>query len=300
MNFTHDDRLKYYLGDFYNKKNINIKVDNKYKDFKQNCIYYYLGANNYPENFKFIHGSIKPGWWWGDNYGFIVNFPCLTNSADGYESDNLPVLTKARIIGKENNGILLKFEYDYHWNILNNLIDPYKWNEKEDTIVWRGNSITGTHKKYNRVLFINKYHKNYDVGFYDTTRNPNIPLEQNKNRLTTEEQLKYKYLICLEGNDVGTSLKWSLFSNSIVLMAKPVIEGWLMEGLLEPYVHYVPLKDDFSDLDEIIEWCKNNDDKCKKISSNSTKYMSQFLNYEEELKLHNDIIDWYKENIKLT
>jgi len=300
MNLTYNDRLKYYLGNFYNKKNISIHVDDKYKNFEQNCIYYYLGADNYPKNFSFKYGCVTPGWWWGFNNGFVVNFPCLTNSSDGYESDELPVLTKARIIGKENNGILLKYEYNYHWHILENLKDPYEWCEKINSIIWRGNSYTGYNKKYNRALFINKYYKNYNVGFYDNTPNPNIPIEQIKDKLTVQEQLKYKYLICLEGNDVGTSLKWSLFSNSVVLMAKPVIEGWLMEGLLEPYVHYVPLKDDFSDLDEIIQWCITNDDKCKEISINSTKYMNQFLNHNEELNLHNDIINWYKQNVILT
>ena len=47
MNF--EDRIKYYLGNFHNKQNITIKVDDKYKIFQQNNIYYYLGPNNYPE-----------------------------------------------------------------------------------------------------------------------------------------------------------------------------------------------------------------------------------------------------------
>ena len=299
MNLLYNERLKYYLGSFYNKQNVTINIDSKYKTFRQDGIYYYLGPNNYPDNFKFTHGCVKPGWWWGNNNQFIVDFPCLTNSADGYESDGLPVLTKARIIGKENNGILLKYEYNYHWRILETLRDPYKWDEKENNIIWRGSSNTSHQKKYNRHLFVNKYYTKYNIGFYDVTRNPTIPIEQNKNNLTIKAQLKYKYLICLEGNDVATSLKWALFSNSVVLMAKPVIEGWLMEGLLEPYFHYVPLKDDFSDLDKIIEWCKNNDDKCQEISINSTKYMSQFLDYNNELKLHNAIVDWYKQNIIL-
>ena len=294
MNF--EDRIKYYLGNFHNKQNITIKVDDKYKIFQQNNIYYYLGPNNYPENFTFIHGSVRPGWWWGYNAGFLIDFPCLTISADGYNSDELPVLTKARIIGEKNNGILIKYEYDYHWTILENFKDPYNWDKKENNIIWRGNSVTGLNKKYTRHTFVNKYSSTHNVGFSDSIKGT---LEQNKGKMTVEEQLKYKYIICLEGNDVGTSLKWSLLSNSIVLMSKPIIEGWLMEGLLEPYVHYVPLQDDFSDLEEILEWCRNNDDKCKEISENSTKWMEQFLDKENELKLHNYLREWYKQNVTL-
>jgi hypothetical protein len=115
--------------------------------------------------------------------------------------------------------------------------------------------------------------------------------------MTINEQLQYKYLISLEGNDVATSLKWSLLSNSVVIMAKPTMESWLMEGLLEPYVHYVPLKDDFSDLEEIYEWCKQNDEKCKQISINATLWMNQFLNIDNETELHSTITNWYKSNI---
>lgn len=290
-------RLKYYLGDFYGKTKINLKVDDKYKIFHQNGIYYYLGPNAYPQDFRFEHGFVRPAWWWGYNNGFYIDFPCLTVSADGYNSDELPVLAKARIIGKPMNGILVKYEYDYHWSILNNFKDNYNWNEKENNIVWRGNSVTSYNKKYNRYDFISKYYKEHNVGF--TGNNPNISSDLFKDILQIDEQLKYKYLICLEGNDVATSLKWSLMSNSVVIMSKPIIEGWLMEGLLQPYVHYVPLNDDFSDLNEIIEWCRNNDDACKQISENATKWMMQFLDSDNEMKLHNAIREWYQSNINL-
>jgi len=38
------------------------------------------------------------------------------------------------------------------------------------------------------------------------------------------EQLKYKYIISLEGNDVGSSLKWVLLSQSVAFMKKPAVE----------------------------------------------------------------------------
>jgi hypothetical protein len=111
------------------------------------------------------------------------------------------------------------------------------------------------------------------------------------------EQIKYKYILCLEGNDIATSLKWSLMSKSVVIMSKPIIEGWLMEGLLQPYVHYVPLCDDFSDLDEIMEWCRNNDETCKQIALNATIYMMQFMDPDVELNIHNYLINWYKKTV---
>jgi hypothetical protein len=292
MNFN--DRFKYYLGDFFDKTNIIIKLNNKYETFKQDEIYYYLGPDKYPPNFKFDHGCVNPCWWWYDD-DFKISFPCLTNSADGYKSNGLPVLTKARIIKNKNNGILLKLSNHRHWSILNNFKDPYTWENKENEIIWRGTSYSSFKKKNNRFTFVKKYYDKHNIGFSD--KNPSFSDKFYKGYLNIDQQLKYKYLISLEGNDVATGLKWMLYSNSVVIMSKPVIEGWLMEGLLKPYVHYVPLKNDFSDLEEVLEWCIKHDHICKRISENATEWMVQFLDHNNELKLHNLITEWYVNNI---
>ncbi|ENT7385234.1 hypothetical protein ACXLUW_000800 [Campylobacter coli] len=38
-----------------------------------------------------------------------------------------------------------------------------------------------------------------------------------KNFLSKKEQMKYKFIISLEGNDVASNLKWEMNSNSLVL-----------------------------------------------------------------------------------
>ena len=111
--------------------------------------------------------------------------------------------------------------------------------------------------------------------------------------------LQYKYQISIPGNDKDSGLNWKLASNSVVLMAHPKIESWLMEGLLQPYVHYVPLKDDYSDLDEILDWCKSNDDKCKEIVINAQQFMRQFQDFNNEILIFNMIKDHYTNNITL-
>ena len=54
-----------------------------------------------------------------------------------------------------------------------------------------------------------------------------------------------------------------MLSNSVLLMTKPFIESWRVESKMKPYKHYVPLKKDFSDLDEIMNWCLKNDKRWK-------------------------------------
>ena len=46
-------------------------------------------------------------------------------------------------------------------------------------------------------------------------------------------------------------------SNSVCVMPKPKYESWFMEGKLEDGVHYIEVKDDFSDAQEKIEFYNN-------------------------------------------
>ena len=39
-----------------------------------------------------------------------------------------------------------------------------------------------------------------------------------KNRMTINEQLQYKFILCFEGNDVASNLKWVMSSNSIAII----------------------------------------------------------------------------------
>eukprot|EP00814_Leptocylindrus_danicus_P022582 CAMPEP_0116033250 /NCGR_PEP_ID=MMETSP0321-20121206/18837_1 /TAXON_ID=163516 /ORGANISM="Leptocylindrus danicus var. danicus, Strain B650" /LENGTH=87 /DNA_ID=CAMNT_0003509209 /DNA_START=375 /DNA_END=638 /DNA_ORIENTATION=+ len=57
--------------------------------------------------------------------------------------------------------------------------------------------------------------------------------------------------------------------------------SYAMEHLLVPFVHYVPVKDDYSNLMEMVEWARANDDKCKWISHQATEYMNRLYGTEQ-------------------
>jgi len=58
---------------------------------------------------------------------------------------------------------------------------------------------------------------------------------------------------------------------------------------LKPYVHYVPLKEDLSNIFEQINWMKENDDQLKEISSNAQKFVKNEL-MPEHIDAHMAII----------
>ena len=105
------------------------------------------------------------------------------------------------------------------------------------------------------------------------------------------------FIISVEGNDFATNLSWIMLSNSVPLMPVPYVETWKMEQKLIPYIHYVPLNNDFSDLDKKMEWCLNNLDICEEIAYMSKLYVLQFFDKNKENNIIKEVINVYKNNV---
>eukprot|EP00549_Striatella_unipunctata_P020189 CAMPEP_0118678942 /NCGR_PEP_ID=MMETSP0800-20121206/3506_1 /TAXON_ID=210618 ORGANISM="Striatella unipunctata, Strain CCMP2910" /NCGR_SAMPLE_ID=MMETSP0800 /ASSEMBLY_ACC=CAM_ASM_000638 /LENGTH=364 /DNA_ID=CAMNT_0006574869 /DNA_START=370 /DNA_END=1461 /DNA_ORIENTATION=+ len=101
-----------------------------------------------------------------------------------------------------------------------------------------------------------------------------------------EEQLGHKMIIILPGNDVGTGLKWALYSNSVVLCPPLKHTTWAMEEMLQPWVHFVPIDPDLTDVEEQVQWVLENDEEAQRIAERSKLFIHDLL-YHKEAK-HDD------------
>lgn len=188
-----------------------------------------------------------------------------------------PTFVKSRPIGDNNaNSVLLKWNKLRHFMFIKKEQKTYP--EKKNMLVSRGK----VHKtQAHRIKFIEKYfaHPMCNIGRVNTNDlNPlwKVP------RLSIDQQLDYKFILCLEGNDVASNLKWVMSSQSIAVMPKPKYETWFMEGLLVADVHYIVIKDDYSDLEQRLNYYINNQDKALQIIENANAYVQQFRNQENE------------------
>ncbi|NPA37289.1 MAG: lipopolysaccharide biosynthesis protein [Chlorobi bacterium] len=188
-----------------------------------------------------------------------------------------PGLTKSRPISKKNfNSVILKWNKVRHFIFVGK--DKKEFSQKKDMLVSRGK----VHKSQtHRVKFLEKYfnHPLCNIGkVNDNDLNP----EWKVGRMTINEQLEYKFILCLEGNDVASNLKWVMSSNSIAVMPEPKYESWFMEGLLKPDYHYIKIKDDYSDLESRINYYIKHQDEANKIIENAHKFVDQFKNKATE------------------
>ena len=82
-------------------------------------------------------------------------------------------------------------------------------------------------------------------------------------------------------------------SNSLCFMTKPKFETWFMEGKLISNYHYVLVEDDYSDLEEKVQYYIDNPAEAKHIISNANKYTKQFLDKKAEDWLNLKVLEAY-------
>ncbi len=102
------------------------------------------------------------------------------------------------------------------------------------------------------------------------------------------EQARYKYLIDVRGYGWTDRVKTLLMlGRPVLLVDRPVVE-WYME-YMEPMKHYVPVKEDLSDLIEKIQYLNSHPDQYDFIVKNTKKFVRQYLSTESILKYLRDV-----------
>ena len=197
------------------------------------------------------------------------------------------------------------------------------WSEKRGKAVFRG-KLTGhamdtngarlllrgnmTEREYcnaiERCRFVLKHHNSslVDARLTDVLGKPlnnsisGVALLGEK--MTMQDLLEYKVLIMLEGNDVSSGLRWALRSNSLVMMPPPTFTTWVMEELLEPWVHYIPLDPSFNDTEEKMQWMLEHDEDAKRIASQGSLWIKDLLEHpnaeNENIEINRHILERYQ------
>lgn len=94
------------------------------------------------------------------------------------------------------------------------------------------------------------------------------------------EQLKAKFMPAVDGNTFLGRMLRLLSTHQLILYAGGPFIEWYSDRLL-PWVHYVPIAPDFSDLTERLEWAIANDAKSEKITQNANALADNYLRVQD-------------------
>lgn len=165
----------------------------------------------------------------------------------------------------------------------------YSWTKKKNMAFWRGASTGGlftleNYLQFPRFQLVDMSHRFpsfIDAKFTDLVQGAENFQEHITyyigGRVGIPEHMLYKYQILVDGNSCAWNRAyWQLFSNSIILKQNSDEIQWYYGGL-KPYVHYIPVKSNFSDLVKVVQWAKENDREVKKISKNAQEFANANL-----------------------
>ena len=180
----------------------------------------------------------------------------------------VPTFLKSRpLVADNHNAILLKINEvrHYYWRR-----DPYRFAEKRNSAVWRGACHQPHRQRALSALLAARLVDAGDVRPAAEGTPAHQPFQ------APRAQMRHKFIISLEGNDVATNLKWIMRSNSLCLMPRPRCESWFMEGHLRPGEHYVELPREPEAIDAVIEHYARHDEEAHAIIRNANAFAAQF------------------------
>ena len=199
-------------------------------------------------------------------------------SGDITHVPELPTIIKSRPLGDDNqNSVVMKLNKNRHFLFVD---DHKSWRDKKPVAVFRGDLGP---RKENRDVFMNRFAAGQsplvDAAFTNAVE---AHPEWQKEKMTIGEQLDYKFVMSLEGNDVASNLKWIMSSNSIAVTPRLTCETWFMEGTLIPNYHYIEVRDDFADLEERLTYYLEHPEEAEAIVRHAHEYVDQFRDLKRE------------------
>jgi hypothetical protein len=183
---------------------------------------------------------------------------------------------------------------------------PDTWSEKKNILMWRG-STTGAHiedrdfmehvgTRHHRFSLVSwamrrnrtDLGKHIDVAFSTVTQ-CDVPQcdaylrarYRFTNRMTRNDQYKYKYVGILDGNAWTGRLHGFLLESRQLVFLNALFEDWFSMRL-KPWKHYLPFSiDPEVDLEERLRWALENDAQAKQICDDCYYYAKKNLRTED-------------------
>ncbi len=181
--------------------------------------------------------------------------------------------------------------WNLHLQTINENQSKWAWESKIEKLFWRGSPFDGKHfgmyrlhnwKEIPRGQLVFQSHQNPELIDAAFSFLPKKCLSEDPERCLREmgphsyvsilDQLEYKYHLLIDGVTcafLGTY--WKLLSGCVpfkqeshdIMFYYPELVAWK---------HYIPVRNDLSDLQEKIAWARNHDGEAKKIAENAREF----------------------------
>ena len=166
------------------------------------------------------------------------------------------------------------------------------WAERDPSLCWRGGCSGANYinkdglAKSLRINFVEKLFDYPNTGNVRLSNwwscGKNIDPKYFAERIDYTTFLKYKIFFIVDGNVIASNHMWGFATGCVPFL---ISNGtcWF-NHLIEPYIHYIPVNYDLSNLIEQIEYIAKNDNIAKSIASAAFQFSKEFFSSEYQKK----------------
>jgi hypothetical protein len=293
-------KVKYIVENDY--LNDNLSNENLYIKFKKNNTIEYTD-NNYIRKELFINilnEKVVPTL--SIKNDFILNF----NLHDIYNEPG--ILTFG---SKTNNKSVLIPDiyqmYNYKDTIQENIYNDLDFNKKINKIIFVGSTTGNTdiklNNRINTCIWGNTDHWATKNTFFKITNIVQIPKDLLysymdsifSNNITIDEQLKYKYILSIDGNTWAWDRPiWIMKSNSLFFKYESDNVGWYYD-LLKENKHYVSVN--IENMENKYNFFENNTNQALEIIHNSKNFVKDYCSEEAWIFYFKSLIEEIHDNV---
>jgi hypothetical protein len=213
------------------------------------------------------------------------------------QQTHCPVFTICKLQGNKRGVLFPEFRFfSYRLQMFNGISWTSQnslWEQKIDLAFWRGMTSGGYYSKYgwdlkprSRLVLLSKQRPDLvDAAFtssYDLQDDVKAWMEHYdlfKPWIYPTENVRYKYLISIDGNTFASNLWWQLLSNCAVFKSESRFVEWFYKGI-QPYIHYIPYALSLGDFEEKMGWARNHDAEAKRIADEGMSFAQEHLTNE--------------------
>jgi len=249
-----------------------------------------------------------------NTYNYVKKNPHIFKNENDYfinekeiefEDDKYPLLHKNKYVLCQNvqinNEYIIAVPDRYYfclnkYNKYRSIHLNIKFNEKKSKLVYAGKNYGSKYNFFSR--------KDIQISQREYFKSIKDKISINDNLYVPEhfiginEMITYKYILDIDGNaSTWDATAWKLNSNSVIFKTKSIWKQWFFEDYKE-WIHYIPINEDFTDIQEKINWCENNQEKCIEITKNCRKLFKKIYSYSNVEKITKKTIEVILNEIK--
>ena len=144
------------------------------------------------------------------------------------------------------------------------------WEERIEKLFWRGRDSNKQRLKLVRMAREYPEYINASITAFFFFRDEATELGKTPH-VPFFEFFNYKYQLCIDGTVAAYRLPYLLAGGSVVFKTESkYFEHFYPD--LEPWVHYIPVNEDLSNLVERVRWAQEHDEKSFEIAQNARSY----------------------------